>query len=94
MQHRIIFHESKNYRVQVRTRKQKHYHSQARLVSICHLLSQAFILKIAHQSKVQRRVFLIIVLSQKVFYFCTLLLYDFHPISKTNVKEENPFWLT
>ena len=46
------------------------------------------------QSKVQRGT-VIIVLLWNVLYFCTLLLYDFHPISKTSVKEENHFgWLS
>ena len=46
------------------------------------------------QSKVQRGT-VIIVLFWNVLYFCTLLLYDFHPVSKTSVKEENHFgWLS
>ena len=46
------------------------------------------------QSKVQRGT-VIIVLLWNVLYFCTLLLYDFHPVSKTSVKEENHFgWLS
>ena len=45
------------------------------------------------QSEVQRGI-IIIVLFWNVLYFCSLLLYDFHPISKTSVKEENYFgWL-
>lgn len=48
--------------------------------------------KVTHQSKRQRNV------SNDCFtlecIFLTLLFYIFHPLSKTNVKEENLFWLT